>query len=192
MILEGLVTTVTLECRPHVSAMGPTVREAEVAAGRLQSLVLRPFGTSQTAAHLVRTRCGVFHVSDDVLLMARVVVGEGGEPEVRPAAHVNGFVLAAACRAFEFEVTSIDDSGERLKLDARVVATHELRPFTGFNRAAHAIVEAAILVTRLHLLDAEDVRRRLVDLSVLVDKTGGQREHEAFALLVARAGSRPA
>ena len=192
MILEGLVTTVTLEGRPHVSAMGPSVREDEVASGDLQSLVLRPFATSQTAAHLVRTRCGVFHVSDDVLLMARVVVGEGGEPEVRPAVNVNGFVLAAACRAFEFEVTTVDDSGERLRLDAKVVATHDFRPFTGFNRAAHAVVEAAILVTRLHLLDPEDVRRRFTDLSVLVDKTGGQREREAFALLVARAGLRPA
>jgi hypothetical protein len=192
MILEGLVTTVTLEGRPHVSAMGPTVREDEVASGDLQSLVLRPFATSHTAAHLVRTRCGVFHVSDDVLLLARVVVGEAGEPEVQPATRVDGFVLAAACRAFEFEVTTIDDSGERLQLDAKVVATHELRPFTGFNRAAHAVVEAAILVTRLHLLEAGEVRRRFAELAVLVEKTGGQREHEAFALLAARVESRPA
>jgi hypothetical protein len=188
MILEGLVTTVTLEGRPHVSAMGPTVREDEVATGHLQTLVLRPFATSQTAAHLVRTRCGVFHVSDDVLLLARIVAGEGGEPEVQSASRVSGFVLAAACRAFEFEVTAVDDSGDRLRLDTTVVATHELRPFTGFNRAAHAVVEAAILVTRLHLLDPEDVRLRFSDLSVLIEKTGGPREHEAFALLGRRAG----
>ncbi len=192
MILEGLVTTVTLEGRPHVSAMGPTVREDEVAAGHLHGLVLRPFATSQTAAHLLRTRCGVFHLSDDVLLLARVVAGEAGENEVQPARRVSGFVLARACRAFEFEVTAVDDSAERLRLEAQVVATHELRPFTGFNRAAHAVVEAAILVTRLHLLEPQDVQQQFSDLALLVEKTGGPREHEAFALLARCTASRRA
>lgn len=192
MILEGLVTTVTEESRPHVSAMGPAVRDDEVAAGCIQHLVLRPFPTSQTATHLLRTRCGVFHVCDDVLLLARVVAGEEVDHELQPATHVTGFVLAAACRAFEFEVTTVDDSAERLRLEAKVVATHELRPFTGFNRAAHAVVEAAILVTRLHILEADEVQRRFAELAVLVDKTGGQHEHEAFALLTRRAGLRPA
>lgn len=187
MILEGLITTVNADGRPHVSAMGPTVREEEVAAGHLQNLVLRPFPTSQTAANLLRTRVGVFHLCDDVLVLARVVVGDLEAPDVRPATTVDGFVLAAACRTFEFEVTSIDDSAERLWLEASVVASHELRPFTGFSRAAHAIVEAAILVTRLHLLEPAEVRRRFDDLAVLVDKTGGHRDHEAFAILAGRA-----
>jgi uncharacterized protein len=64
-----------------------------------------------------------------------------------------------------------------------VVATHEGRPFVGLNRARHAVVEGAILVTRVHLLGADEVRRQLAELRVLVEKTGGTREHEAFGLL---------
>jgi hypothetical protein len=188
MILEGLVTTATVDGRPHVAAMGPGVHEEEFVTGRIRSLVLRPFPTSQTAAHLLRTRTGVFHVCDDVLLLASVVAGGVGAPDVRPAEKVAGFVLAAACRAFEFEVTAVDDSAERLWLEGSVVAAHDQRPFTGFNRAAHAVVEAAILVTRLHLLDRDDVRRRFDDLAILVEKTGGRREHEAFEMLSRRAG----
>jgi len=60
---------------------------------------------------------------------------------------------------------------------------HEGRPFLGFNRARHAVVEGAILVTRLHLLGVDEVRRQLRELAVLVEKTGGPREHEAFGLL---------
>ena len=45
------------------------------------------------------------------------------------------------------------------------------------------MVEAAILVTRLHLTGAAAVRQRLDDLQPLVDKTGGPRDHEAFAIL---------
>jgi hypothetical protein len=190
MILEGLVTTVDPEGRPHVAAMGPWVRDDEVTAGSLQGLVLRPFPTSQTAAHVLRTRAGVFHLCDDVLLLARVVAGDGCAPDVRPASRVEGFILSAACRAFEFEVTSVGAAETRLRLDALVLASHELRPFTGFNRAAHAVVEAAILVTRLHLLADDELRMRFDELAVLVEKTGGRREHDAFELLARRAGIR--
>jgi hypothetical protein len=107
-------------------------------------------------------------------------------PATRRATVIDGFVLADACRAWEFEIESVDDSGQRLVLEARVVAEHAGRPFLGFHRAAHAVVEAAILVTRLHLLEPADVRRQFADLAVLVEKTGGPREREAFHLLADR------
>jgi len=188
MILEGLVTTCDATGNVHLAAMGPAVAEESVRDGRLDRLVLRPFPTSRTAGHLARHPAGVFHLTDDVLLLAQVVAGAAvPPPAVRPATAVTGWVLDDACRAFEFEVESRDESEARVRLEARVVATHEGRPFTGFNRAAHAVVEAAILVTRLHLLGATEVARQLAALEPLVRKTGGTREHDAFALLAARA-----
>jgi hypothetical protein len=178
------VTTVDATGAMHVAAMGPWIDEAERDAGAIRRLVLRPFGTSQTAANLARHPEGVFHLTDDVLLLARIVAGRlDAPPPARPADRVRGFVLAGACRAYEFRVDSADASQERVRLEARVVAEREGRPFLGFNRAAHAVVEGAILITRLHLLGAEEVRRRLDDLGVLVEKTGGTREREAFHLL---------
>jgi hypothetical protein len=188
MIFEGLVTTTDPAGRLHVAAMGPTLDEAERRAGLITRLVLRPFPTSQTAGHLLSTRAGVFQVTDDVLLLAQIVAGAlPAPPAARPAAAVAGFVLEDACRAWEFEIDSVDDKGPRLVLGARVVAEHAGRPFLGFHRAAHAVVEAAILVTRLHLVEPAEVRRQFAALAVLVEKTGGEREHEAFALLAARA-----
>lgn len=189
MILEGLVTTIDPSGAMHVAAMGPEIDDAERAAGRITRLVLRPFATSQTSRHLHDRREGVFHVTDDVLLLARLVAGVPVAPAARAAAAVQGWVLADACQAWEFVVEAVDDSTERTRLDARIVATHMGRPFLGFNRAAHAVVEAAILVTRLHLLGADEVRRRLADLAPLVTKTGGGPEHEAFALLADRASA---
>lgn len=187
MILEGIVTTTGPDGGMHVAAMGPWVEERERETGRITRLVLKPFGTSQTGSNLVRTRAGVFHLTDDVLLLARIVAGRlDRPPAARPAEAVSGWVLADACRACEFAVDSIDDSQERMRLEARVVAEREGRPFLGFNRAAHAVVEAAILVTRLHILDVAEVRRKFAELAVLVDKTGGGREREAFALLEGR------
>jgi hypothetical protein len=186
MILEGLVTTTDPAGGMHLAAMGPAIEEAGRQSGRIERLVLRPFPTSQTAANLLRSRAGVFHATDDVLLLARVVAGALSEPPpARAAGAVTGFVLAEACRAWEFEIDSVDDSGQRLRLDARVVAEHAGRPFLGFNRAAHAVVEAAIIATRLHILDPADVARQFGELAVLVEKTGGAREREAFELLAA-------
>ncbi|NBT13674.1 MAG: DUF447 family protein [Planctomycetia bacterium] len=189
MILEGLVTTCDADGRMHLAAMGPEADEVAVAAGRIERLVLKPFATSQTAVNLARLGAGVFHAIDDVLLLARVVTGAAAPPPAcRPASAVRGWVLDDACRAFEFEIVAADRAADRERLEARVVATHEGRPFPGLNRARHAVVEGAILVTRIHLLGAEEVRRRLAELRVLVEKTGGGREHEAFGLLEARVG----
>jgi uncharacterized protein len=189
MIIEGLATSLDPDGGLHLAAMGPWIDEAERDAGRITRLVLRPFATSRTASNLVRERAGVFHITDDVLLLARVVAGRlTGEPVTRPAEAVRGRVLEGACRAWEFVIDVVDDSRERVELQGRVVAAHEGRPFIGFNRAAHAVVEAAILATRLHLLDRADVLRRYAELRVLVDKTGGGREHEAFALLARHVG----
>jgi len=186
MILEGLVTTTDAAGGMHLAAMGPTVDEAERRSGRIERLVLRPFPGSQTAANLLRSRAGVFHVSDDVLLLARVVAGAVGEPPPsRPASVVAGRVLTDACRAWEFTIADADRSRERHELAARVVMEHAGRPFLGFHRAAHAVVEGAILATRVHLLGVAEVGRRFDDLRVLVEKTGGPREREAFALLEA-------
>ncbi|MFM7411652.1 MAG: DUF447 domain-containing protein [Planctomycetota bacterium] len=186
MILEGLVTTITPDGRLHVAAMGPWIADDERATGRITRLVLRPFATSQTAEHFARTGCGVFHATDDALLVAQVVTGaRAAPPPSRPATAVAGRVLDDACRAWEFAIDRADRSQERHELSARVVAEHAGRPFLGFNRAAHAVVEGAILATRVHLLGDAEVGRRLEDLRVLVDKTGGPREREAFALLEA-------
>lgn len=187
LVLEGLVTTTDVADGMHLAAMGPAVDDAERTAGRITRLTLRPFGASQTAANLARVPEGVFHLTDDVLLLARVVVAAPGpRPAARPAERVRGWVLEDACRAYEFRITSADTTQERVRLEAVVVAEHAGRPFLGFNRAAHAVVEAAILVTRLHLLGGEEIRRRFADLAVLVEKTGAAREREAFAILEAR------
>jgi len=62
------------------------------------------------------------------------------------------------------------------------------RPFRGINRATHAVVEAAILISRLGLIDRGEIARQLEPLAILVEKTGGASERAAFARLAARVG----
>ena len=179
MILEGLVTTTNPDGTPHLAPMGPRVD-----GPKFSRFLLRPFPTSHTYLNLVRSGEGVLHVTDDALLLAKTAVGAIEPfPPVRPAEHVSGFVLTEACRHFEFRVGSVDDSEQRVRIEAEVVHAATHRDFFGFNRAKHAVLEAAILATRLHLLPPDEVAAEYRKLRVIVDKTGGAGECEAMAFL---------
>ena len=178
MILEGLVTTLDADGSPHLAPMGPRM------ADDFRGFELRPFPTSHTYANLKRDRAGVLHVTDDALLLARAAVGAVDIfPPTVPAERVRGVVLADACRALEFTVRELDDTEQRMRLRCEVVLTHELRLFWGWNRAKHAVLEAAVLATRLHLLPASEVAAEYARLRVIVDKTAGEREQAAMAFL---------
>jgi hypothetical protein len=107
-----------------------------------------------------------------------------------PAEVVRGKVLEAACSWREVEVISVDDSPPRSRIETRVVHRGFRREFVGFNRARHAVLEAAILATRTHLLPAEQIRSEFEKLQIIVDKTAGPREREAMALLTTHVRAR--
>jgi hypothetical protein len=178
MILEGIVTTVAPDGAINIAPMGPHVEAA------MERFVLRPFPTSQTYRNLKAHGEGVLHVTDDVLLLARAALGPvEPPPELFPAQHVRGFVLRDACRYFEFRVRALDERTERVRIEAEVVGAGRLRDFFGFNRAKHAVVEAAILATRTAFLPLDEIEAEYRKLAVLVDKTGGDQEKQAFAFL---------
>lgn len=179
MILESIVTTMNAAGVGNIAPMGPIVPEGTL---DWETVELRPFKSSTTYANLQATGSGVIHVTDDVLLLARAVLGNVAVPTV-PAEKIAGFRLADCCRYYEFEIEAWDTSSERTKGTARVVHAGEIRPFFGLNRAKFAVVELAITVSRLGILPIEEIRAEVTRLRPLVEKTGGQAEHDAFVLL---------
>lgn len=178
MIIEGLVTSIDSTNTINVAPMGPIVH------GDFESLTLRPFAGSTTFENLVSTKAGVFHVVDRVHLIAEAAIRKlTTTPPMFPAKVISGAVLSDCCRCFEFRITSIDDSDSRAILNAEIVHSENVRPFLGFNRARHAVIEAAILATRVHLLPYETIQRQLPYLESAVEKTGGQEERDAFQML---------
>ena len=178
LILEGIATTSNADGSVNVSPMGPIVDAS------MSTLLLRPYQTSTTYKNLKRTGQGVFHVTDDVEMIAHAAVGDlSPTPTIQRHEATGGLILSDACRWYAFEVAELDDTQERTLIECRVVDSGRLRDFFGFNRAKHAVLEAAILATRVSLLPPEQIEAEMERLAIPVDKTAGEQESRAFAFL---------
>ena len=120
------------------------------------------------------------------------VVKDFVENQVAPDPRINRFFAATvrANRVAQLEAAVVDQicqatGGPCVSKGPPMPVVHRgmRREFLGFNRARHAVLEAAILATRTHLLPADQIRAEFARLQVIVDKTAGPREREAMALL---------
>jgi hypothetical protein len=181
VILETIVTTMDPGGRINFAPMGVEWDD--------ETIVLKPFLETTTFRNISATRTAVVNLTDDAMLFAQGAISSPQFPSV-PASAVRGVVLEAACSWRELEVVAIDATPPRSRIDTRVVHRGVRREFIGFNRARNAILEAAILATRTHLLPVEQIREEYARLQVVVDKTAGPREREAMELLTEYVKSR--
>ncbi len=68
-------------------------------------------------------------------------------------------------------------------MNCRTIHSQRNRDFFGFNRAKHAVLEAAILATRIEFLPSNEISEQFQRLALIVTKTGGPQEQSAFELL---------
>ena len=177
MIIESIVTTVALDGTVNCAPMG-----VEWDGTDDTPIVLKPFLETATYRNVTATRAAVVNITDDIRIFARAAISNPEYPTV-PATRVRGAVLADCCAWRELEVTSIDSTPPRSRVDTVTIHRGVRREFIGFNRARGAVLEMAIYATRLHLLPREFIESELARLQVIVDKTAGPREFEAMALL---------
>ncbi len=181
MIIETIVTTMAPDGAVNFAPMGVEWSE--------DAPVLKPFLETTTFRNVSASRVAVLNLTDDVMLFAQAAISSPQYPSF-PAEVVRGVVLEAACSWRELEIVSIDATPPRSRMETRVVHHGRRREFLGFNRARHAVLEAAILATRTHMIPAEEIRDEFAKLQVIVDKTAGPREQDAMALLTQHVRSR--
>ena len=95
----------------------------------------------------------------------------------------NGVRLAAALGHVALRLVAQTDDVQRPVLQMERLHEAQHAPFPGMNRAQAAVVEGAVLVSRLHMLPADKVDREFAYLQIAVDKTAGPAELEAWAWL---------
>ena len=175
-IFEGVVTTVSPAGAVHIAPMGVRYQG--------DAVVLMPFKPSTTLENIVHTRSAVLNLLVDPRVFAGCVTGRKSWPTL-PAARVQGVRLAAALGHVELALTSVSDDSQRPVLHLARVHAQNHGPYLGFNRAQAAVIEGAVLVSRLHMLAPEKVAAEMAYLQIAIDKTAGPAAHEAWGWLQA-------
>ena len=118
-------------------------------------------------------------------VFAGCITGRKSWP-MKPARVVKGVYLDSALTHWELEVERVTDDEQRPRFHLRVVHQESHAPWPGFNRAQVAVLELAVLSTRLHMLPAAKIESELKYLEIAVSKTAGPREREAWGWLMER------
>jgi hypothetical protein len=186
VIFETVISTVDAAGVPHIAPMG--VRYD--GTGPSAQVVLMPFKPSATYDNIVATGHAVLNIVTDTRVFAGCVTGRRNWP-LQPAQAVPGVHLQTALSHVELRLAGSDGDAQRPRL--RMARVHEVQhaPFVGLNRAQAAVLEAAVLVSRLHMLPPAKVAAEMAYLQIAIDKTAAPAEHEAWAWLKAAIAAHP-
>lgn len=185
MILESLVTTLDEQGHVNLAPLGPIVLPPQSTDG-LPQFLLRPYEGSTTCDNLLANGNAVIHVIDDALLIAKTAIGKVDATEkvvTIPGLEGTHVRLKRCHRWFAVQVTQRAGTPPRHELTASCLDSGLVDPFFGFNRAKHAIIEAAVAATRWHLLPPQQIEEELERASIAIEKTGGGDEREALQLI---------
>ena len=178
LIIESIVTTIDARGVAHIAPLG-IIAEAD-------RWIVAPFHPSTTLQNLRAAPFAVANLTDDVRVFAGCLSGRRDWP-LAAASVVAAPRLANANAHLEFVVDEVRDDAQRPRFVCRVVHRASHRPFDGFNRAQAAVIEAAVLVSRLSILARAEIEADLARLEIIVRKTAGAAEAQAFGWLTEKA-----
>lgn len=176
-IHEVIVTTLNEQGQAHSAPMGITQGDGHI--------LIKPFKPSSTYNNLKQHRQCTINYIDDVRVFAGALTGRRDWPTL-PCQQIEGEYLNIALAHTELEIITFDDDDPRACFTGTVICDVQHAPFRGFNRAQSAVIEAAVLVSRLNMLSAKKIKQEITYLSIAIDKTAGPRELEAWGWLISK------
>ncbi|KAF3977594.1 MAG: DUF447 family protein [Methylococcales symbiont of Iophon sp. n. MRB-2018] len=176
MIQEVIVSTQNAQGKSHLAPMGIHVQADEI--------IILPFRPSNSLNNILELKSAVINYCDDVRIFAGCLNGKHDWPLTKTD-KIEGHYLSTALAHKELELIKIEDDPTRPKLFFKIVHSQNHAPFRGFNRAQYSVLEAAILVSRLHILPLEKIESEIEYLKIGLDKTAGDNEREAWGWLIA-------
>ncbi|MBV8753226.1 MAG: DUF447 family protein [Hyphomicrobiales bacterium] len=174
MIRETIVTTADTAGKVHIAPIGIIADEGH--------WIIAPFRPSTTLDNLRAVPFAVANYTDDVRVFAGCLTGRHDWPTTDAQA-IPVPRLAATLAHAELAVETVAEDAQRPRFRCRVVHRAAHAPFEGFNRAKAAVVEAAILVSRLGMLPREKIEQEIAYLQIAIAKTAGPAEQEAWSWL---------
>jgi hypothetical protein len=178
MIRETIVSTMNRAGQGHFAPIGLIVED--------EGWIIAPFRPSVTLDNLREVPFAVANFTDDVRIFAGCLTGRAARWSTVPCRDIGVPRLADALAHAELAVTHTTEDSQRPRFHCRVLCNIGHAPFQGFNRAKAAVIEASILVSRLHMLQSDKVEREIAYLEIAVSKTASAAEEEAWTWLMER------
>ena len=175
MIFETIITTQSRDGQVHIAPMG--IRE------EIGLVILAPFRPSTTFDNVIATGVAVQNFCDDVRVFAGCVTGVKRDWPVVAATNIASVRLADCLGHSELKLERLDDDAQRPRLYCKRIHDESHLPFRGFNRAQAAVIEGAVLISRLHMLLPEKIESEWRYLTIAIEKTAGPIELQAWAWL---------
>jgi len=174
MIYETIIISTDVKGVAHVTPFGVKHENDFV--------IISPFKPSKTLDNILSTQAATMNLTDDVRVFAGALTKRKAW-QLLPANQVKGFRLSTCLTHVELELVEVRDDAQRPQLVMKRLETQHHSGFNGFNRAQAAVIELAVLASRLHMLSPEKVRSELRYLQIAIDKTAGVQEREAWGWL---------
>ena len=174
-ITETIVTTMNASGEVHIAPLGL------IADG--PHWIIAPFKPSRTLDNLHAVPFACASHTDDVRVFAGGVTGRKSWPTVS-ASQIQGVRLDGCVSHWELAVERVIEDELRPRFVCRIAHAESHRPWGGNNRAQAAVIECAVLVSRLHMLPAGKVEAELKYLEIAIQKTAGPVELEAWGWLM--------
>ena len=175
MIFETIIISVDLAGNPHVTPFG--VRHEN------DYIVISPYKPSRTLDNILVTKNAVMNLTDDMRVFAGALTNRQAW-QLTQANKIKGFRLAGCLAHAELELLEVREDELRPQLIMKKITEENHQSFQGFNRAQAAVLELAVLASRLHMLPREKIQTELQYLQIAIDKTAGERENQAWGWLM--------
>ena len=163
-IVETIMTTANATGEVHIAPLGLIENGAR--------WIIAPFKPSKTLDNLRENPFAAASHTDDVRVFAGCVTGRKTWPLVECVSH------------WELKVENVTEDELRPRFICAIVHRETHKPWEGFNRAQAAVLELAVLTTRLNMLPPEKIENELKYLEIAISKTAGPREGEAWGWLM--------
>ena len=174
-IVETIITTRNADGSAYIAPLG--------LIGEGARWIIAPFQPSRTLQNLRANPVACASHTTDVRMFAGGVTGRKTWPTV-PASHIDCHRLAACTSHWELAVDTVIEDAQRPRFVCSIVHAQSHQPWGGYNRAQAAVIECAVLVSRLHMLPVEKVEAELRYLEIAIAKTAGSVDLEAWGWLM--------
>jgi len=183
-ISEVIVTTRSASGKPNAAPIG-IITEINEEEGEIKHFI-KLYKGSQTLSNVLETNTLAANVTDDAVLFVKAVFEHLSQNYFSVFEGMP--ILTEAQSWIVFTSVLAEESNEYLlfRVTPKAVEIKRKR-VKAINRGLNAVIEAAILATRLNRAkdeeEKEEMRKQMEHYKEIVEKCGGRRENEAMEIL---------